>query len=193
MEHICGKGILQLVDVDVGVAALPGGKDLEIWPVVLGKEGSVFFLEDTKLCGPGGIWLECGGYVGADILLDVHVLAEGTLLDVCHIVLEQVVDAVLQLDDGGGIRSHQDSDVPFQAHADNTVVAGPVVRDGVHIIMFGIDGLDELGQISTDNAGYRAAEGSIRCIVLDYLAHNGGACVVKYVGTIFEGGIQPYL
>jgi len=48
MEHGLGERILELVKIDVSVAALPGIENLHVGPVVLREHASIFFLEGAK-------------------------------------------------------------------------------------------------------------------------------------------------
>ena len=63
--------MLELIDIHLGVAALPGVQDLQVRPVMLGQHGAVLLLECPELGSTFGIGLEIGLDSRTDLGRDV--------------------------------------------------------------------------------------------------------------------------
>ena len=103
MEHRLWERVLEFLDIDFSVAALPSVEDLQVRPVVLGEHGAVFCFQGAQFVGTLGVGLQVGLNVVAYPLRDIERGFQCALFDVVAVVLEILVDVVLHLDHGGRV------------------------------------------------------------------------------------------
>ena len=152
VEHRFREGVLELVEIDLRVAALPGVQQLEVGPIVFGEDGAVFRFEGAEFGGAFGVGFQAGLQLGADFGSDDEILLQRAVLDVRDIVVVELVDVVLQFHDGGGVGGHDEGDIAFDAHAHQDVVAGVVVGDTIDALRVGVEFLHEVGAVALGDA-----------------------------------------
>lgn len=174
MEHSLGEGVLELVEIDSGVSALPGVQQLHIRPVVLGKHlVSVFRLESAKLRSPFRVRLHAGFQLLPDGGVELNLVRNRTVLDISHILVIEAVHIILQLYDGGRVRGDDEGDVLLDAHTHQNIIAGVVVRDGIDALWVRIQSLHEAWTVALGDTRHGSEYGPVRRIALDHLAHDG--------------------
>ena len=111
VQAAVGEEVLDLVEIDIGIAALPCIEHLQVWPIVLWKHATILLLELAKLCRTRWIWLNLRLNLLADIIWDIEVVAERTLLDIVAILVVVLIDILLYLDQSRRIGSDEDSSI----------------------------------------------------------------------------------
>ena len=129
MEHSLREGILELVEIDSGVTALPGVQELHIRPIVLRQNVvSVFRLQGAEFGRSLRVRLHAGFEFLAHCRVEMNLVGNGSLLDILHIFIIEAVHIVLKLDDGGRVRGDDEGDVLLDTHTHQHIIAGVVVR-----------------------------------------------------------------
>ena len=127
MQHPLGEGAVELVEIDLRVAAFPRVENLQVAPVVLRQHGAVLGFERTQLVGARGVGLKIGLNIIAYPLRDVERRIERTMLNIIAIVVVELVDVVLHLHDGGRVSRNDKGYIALDTHTHEGVVARRVV------------------------------------------------------------------
>ena len=193
MEHAFREGTFQFVEIDAGVAALPGCKQLKVRPIVLRKHLSVLLFELAQLLGPFRIRFEIRGAGFAHFLRYIDFVADGTVLYVLDIFVIPVVNIFLHFDHSGRIGSDDQSGVALYAHTHNDIVAGGIVLDVEDFGRGDIEFLHEARAVLLGEAGNGAVDGAVRGVALDLLAHDGYDVALIHFWPVFDEVEEPYL
>ena len=187
------EGVLELVEIDLRVAAFPGVQQLEVRPVVFWQDGAVFGFQFAQFGGSFGIGFEACLQFGADFGVDVEILLQRAVLDVRHVVVVELVDVVLEFHDGGGVGGDDEGDILLDTHAHEHVVAGVVVGDAIDALRVGIEHLHEVGAVALGDAGDGAEDGAVGGVAFDDLAHDGEDLAAEDFRFVLDEIVEPHL
>ena len=188
-----GEEAFQLVQIDIGITALPGVKHLEIRPIVLWQHTTIFLLQFAQLGSTLWIGLQLCFDLLADILGDVEVVAQRTLLDVVTILVIVLIDVLLHLDQRRWVGRDEDGGIDLDRETHDGVVAGIVILDAIHATRHGIHLFDKRRRIATGHTRHRTSHGTVWSISLDILTDDGDQLAIEGLRAVHDVVIEPHL
>ena len=138
MQTAVREEALDLVEIDIGIAALPCIEHLKVWPIMLWQHATILLLEFAKLCSTSWIWLNLCLNLLADILWNIEVVAERTLLDIVAILVVILIDILLYLNQSRWIGCDEDCSIDLDRKSHDGVITSSIVLDAIDASWNGI-------------------------------------------------------
>ena len=132
MAYIVWERSLELIQIHLGITAFPCGEGLQVRPVVAWKRRIVLLLQATQLGCTFRIGFEICFQLLADIVRDIQIAVDSTILDIFHIFVVVFDGIVLHFYDGRRIGRYQHGNILLDAESHDSIVACVVVRDIIY-------------------------------------------------------------
>ena len=183
-----------LVHVYLGVAAFPGTEVLEPRPEVARVQMSLLgeYLPQFRcaLGSRGYVCVQLGPYLERDI----HILADGAVLDIGDHLLGVLVERAQQLQNGRWVSRCPEGHVAvLERQTHQHIVPRAVVRDGHHGGGSRVVLLDDGRYVAYQHAAHGAEERAVRRVTLYFLAHRREDMSAEDTAAVLHEVPGPYM